>query len=68
MVVVVLGKHTDIKDSDNYFTLDISLKFGSLDKMTIPYSWSKVELVVSGKGLINSLGIKYKIRPKIYKK
>ena len=31
-------KHIEIKDSDNYTTLDISLKFGSLEKMRITYS------------------------------
>ena len=29
------GKHREIKGSDNYITLDISLKFESLDKMII---------------------------------
>ena len=28
-------KHREIKGSDNYTTLDISLKFGSMDKMRI---------------------------------
>ena len=31
-------KQKDIKVSDKYVTLDISLKFDSLDKMTIKYS------------------------------
>ena len=30
-----VGKHSDIKDGDNYITLDISLYFGSLDKVKI---------------------------------
>ena len=31
-------KHIEIKGSDKYVTLDISLKFDSLDKMIITYS------------------------------
>ena len=31
-------KHKDIKGSDNYVTLDISLKFDNLDNMKIKYS------------------------------
>ena len=61
-------KHRDIKDSDKYITLDISLKFGSLDKMRIASSDPKDNLGRSGKGLITSLGIKAKERPKKYKK
>ena len=34
-------KHRDIKDSDEYTTLVILLKFGSLDKMRITYSDQK---------------------------
>ena len=34
-------KHGDIKDSDKYTTLDISLNFGSLNKMRITYSEPK---------------------------
>ena len=34
-------KHRDIKGSENYVTLEISLKFGSLDKMKITSSESK---------------------------
>ena len=30
-------KYSEIKDSDIYTTLDILLKFGSLDKMRITY-------------------------------
>ena len=32
-------KHREIKGSDRYVTLDISLKFDSLDKMRITSSW-----------------------------
>ena len=34
-------KHREIKGNDNYVTLDISLKFYSLDKMKITSSESK---------------------------
>ena len=54
-------KHRDIKDSDKYITLDISLKFGSLDKMRIKSSEPKDYLVISGKVLIASLGLKTNI-------
>ena len=37
-------KHKEIKGSDNYFTLDISSKFDSLDKMEITASSSKGKL------------------------
>ena len=33
-----IRKHRDIKGNDNYIKLDISLKFGSLDKTRITYS------------------------------
>ena len=57
-------KHRKIKGSDKYVTLDISLKFYSLDKMKITSSESKDNLGRSGKGLITSMGIKAKARPK----
>ena len=63
-----LRKHREIKVSDMYVTLDISLKFDSLDKMKITSSESKDNLVISGKWLINSLGIKAKVRSHKYKK
>ena len=53
-------KYKDIKGSDNYITLDIVLKLGSLDKMRITSSESKDDLGGSGKGLITSLGLKAK--------
>ena len=56
-------KHKDIKDSDKYVTLDISSKFDSLDNMKIKSSESKRKLERSGKGLINSLDLKAKVRP-----
>ena len=60
-------KHIEIKGSDKYFTLDISLKYDSLDNMKIIYSDSKDNLGISGKGLIKSLGLKTKARPNTYK-
>ena len=57
-------KYRDIKDSDKYITLDISLKFGSMENMRIISSEPKDNLGISGKGLITSLGIKAKERQK----
>ena len=61
-------KHIEIKGSNKYVNLYISLKFGSLDKMRITSSEPKYNLVRSGKGYITSLGFKSKARPKRYKK
>ena len=61
-------KHKEIKGSDKYVTLDISLNFDNLDKMKITSSESKVKLERSGKGLITSLGFKGKVRPQKCKK
>ena len=61
-------KHREIKGSDKYATLDILLKFYSLENMRITYSESKVKLGVSGKGLITSLSLKAKTGPNKYKK
>ena len=61
-------KHRDIKVSYKYVTLDISLKFDSLDKMRITSSESKVKSGRSGKGFITSLSLKSKTGPKKYKK
>ena len=58
----------DIKDSDKYISLDILLKFGSLDNMRIKSSDPKDYLGISGKGLITSLGIKTNARSKKNKK
>ena len=58
-----VSKHREIKGSDKYVNLDISLKFDSLDKMIITSSESKVKLVRSGKGLITFLGLKAKTSP-----
>ena len=61
-------KHREVKGSDNYFSLDISLTFDSLDKMEIISSESKDNLGRPGKGLITSLGLKSKAGPHKYKK
>ena len=62
------SKHREIKSSDKYITSDISLKFGSLDKMKITSSNPKYKGGISGEGLITSLGINDKARPNKYKK
>ena len=61
-------KHREIKGSEKYVTLDISLKFDNLDKIRITYSESKDNLGRLGKGLITSLGLKAKARRKKYQK
>ena len=53
-------RHRDIKGSYKYVTLDILLKFGSLDKMRIISSEQKDNKGISGEGLITSMGIKAK--------
>ena len=53
-------KHREIKGNYKYAALDISLKFGSLDKMEITSSETKDNLARSGKGLITYLGLKAK--------
>ena len=63
-----VSKHREIKGSDKYITLDVSLKFCSLDKMRIIYSEPEYNLGISGKGLITSLGLKAKAMPHNYKK
>ena len=61
-------KHRNIKGSEKNVTLEKSLKFYSLDKMKITSSDSKETLGRSGKGLINFLGFKAKVRSHKYKK
>ena len=51
-------KHRDIKGSDKYVTLDISLKIDNLENMKITSSESKEKQERSEKGLIISLGIR----------
>ena len=63
-----IRKHRGIKDSDEYINLGIALKFVSIDKTRITYLEPKYNLGRSAKGLITSLGLKAKARPKKYKK
>ena len=51
-------KHRDIKNGENYITLDINLNFFSLDKMKITSSEPNDYLGKSAKELITSLGLK----------
>ena len=52
--------------SDKIVTLSISAKFDSLKKMKNTSSESKVNLVRSGKGLVNALDFKTKVRSQKY--
>ena len=61
-------KHREIKGSDKYITLDISLMFGSMENIRITSLDPKYNLGRSGKGLITSLGLKSKASPNKYKK
>ena len=67
-------KHKEIKGSDKcvtlniYEILNISEKFENLNKMETMYSESKLELEISGKGLVTTLDLKTKARSKKYKK
>ena len=56
-------KHREMKGSDKYVTLDISLKFDSMDKRKITSSESKDNEGRSVKGLITYLDLKAKVRP-----
>ena len=53
-------KYREIKGSDEYVTLEILLKFDSMDNMRITSSYSKVKFGRSGKGLITSMSLKSK--------
>ena len=55
-------KHKEIKGSDKIVTLNISEKFDILNKMETTSSESKEELEGSGKGLVNALDFKTKVR------
>ena len=57
-------KNREIKGSDKYVMLDITLEFGSLDKIRMTSSEPEDNLGKSGKGLITSMGIKARIGPK----
>ena len=55
-------KHKEIRGSDKIVTLDISVKFDSLNKMETTSSESKEKLERSGKGLVTVLAFKTKVR------
>ena len=55
-------KHKEIKGSDKIVSLDISSKFGSLNKIKTASSESEEKLERSGKGLITALDFKTKVR------
>ena len=67
-------KHIEIKGSDKcvtlniYEILNISEKFDDLNNMETTSTESKVELEISGKGLVTSLDLKTKVRSEKYKK
>ena len=61
-------KHRRIKNGEKYNIMDISLKFGSLDKMEITYSEPKYYLVRPRKVLINYKGLKTIVSSKKNKK
>ena len=52
-------KQKDIQNGEKYITFDISLNFGSLEKMKITSSEPRDYLGRSGKGLVTCLGINY---------
>ena len=55
-------KHKKIKGSDNIFTLNVSAKFDSLNKIKTTSSESEGKLGRSGKGLIIDLALNTKVR------
>ena len=60
-------KHREIKNGEKYITLDIYLKFGSLDKMIITSSEPKYYLGRPVKGM-TYLGLKINVRSNKNKK
>ena len=61
-------EHKEIKGSDKIVTLNISEKFGSLNKIKTTSSESKGKLGRSGKRLVNALDLKTKVGSQKYKK
>ena len=55
-------KHTEIKGSEKYITLNISLKFGILDNIRITSSDTEHYLGISGNRLITYLSLKTNVR------
>ena len=62
-----VSKHREIKGSGKYVTLDILLKFGSMDNMRITSSDPNDFFGILGKGLITSMGIRAKVSLDKYK-
>ena len=62
-----IRKNREIKGSEKYVTLELSLKFGILDNMRITSSEPKDNFGRPVKGLITYLGLKAKARPNKYK-
>ena len=60
-------KHREIKDSYKCIILEMSLKFGSLDRIIITVLEQKYYLGRSGKGLNTSLSLNTNIRSNRYK-
>ena len=60
-------KHKEIKGRDKIFTLDISAKFRSMNKMKTTSSESKGKLKRLGEGLVTALDFKTKVRSQKYK-
>ena len=61
-------KHREIRNGKQYVILEISLKFGNVDKIKMTYLKTKYYLGRSGKGLITSLDLKAVRRSKNVKK
>ena len=61
-------KPKEIKGSEKIVTLNISVKFDSLNKMKTTSSDSKGKLGRLGKGLVTALALKTKVRSQKYKK
>ena len=61
-------KHKEIRGSDKCFTLIISGKFHSMNKMETTSSESKEKLEKSGKRLVNALDFNTKVGSPKYKK
>ena len=59
-----VSKHKEIKGSDKIFTLNVSAKFDSLNKMETTSLDSKGNLGRSGKGLVTALDLKTKVGSK----
>ena len=59
---------TSVSTLNIYEILIISDKFDNLNNIETASSESKVELEISGKGLVTALALKTKARPEKYKK